>query len=305
MNAQGVKNEAHVQELLDDPDYIAQEKLDGIRAIVHITATGLRLFSRSAGTADPTRPLEKTSSLPHLACIVFPRLVGTILDAEILIPGIDCAGIAGKINGASTTGETKHARLFVFDILRVCDTDLLSHKLVRRLAILTMLTPRLRNPNICVLPVAMGNEDKQALYTSVSKSGGEGIMFKNLEAFYIPGARPSGNWYKAKKSATFDCVIMGFTKGTGKYKERIGAVRFGQYVRGALRELGQASGMTDQIRKDMSEYPNSFIGKVVRSGGWSALSPAPYATHNTQESTWRKDPPNAFGTMENNRLIAR
>ena len=49
------------------PSYIAQEKLDGMRAIVHITKQGLRIFSRSAGVEDPTQPLEKTSALPHLA----------------------------------------------------------------------------------------------------------------------------------------------------------------------------------------------------------------------------------------------
>ena len=82
MNAQGVKNEAHFQQLMEDPRYLCQEKLDGMRAIVHITADGLRIFSRSAGVNDPTRPLEKTSSLPHLARLQFPKLSGTILDAK-------------------------------------------------------------------------------------------------------------------------------------------------------------------------------------------------------------------------------
>lgn len=67
MNAVGIKDEAHLNQLLADENFAAQEKLDGMRAIVHITRTGLRIFSRSAGVEDPTRPLEKTSALPHLA----------------------------------------------------------------------------------------------------------------------------------------------------------------------------------------------------------------------------------------------
>ena len=73
-------------------------------------------------------------------------------------------------------------------------------------------------------------------------------MLKRLDAEYVQGGRPTNNWYKAKKSATFDCVVMGFSLGKGKYNTQIGAVRFGQYHNGNLVELGQASGMTDADR---------------------------------------------------------
>ena len=98
MNSQGVKDEKHLDQLLQDDSYVAQIKLDGMRAVVHVTSSGLRIFSRSAGVADPSRPLEKTSSLPHLAALVFPELVGTVLDCEILAPGKDSAELAGLIN---------------------------------------------------------------------------------------------------------------------------------------------------------------------------------------------------------------
>ena len=94
MNAQGLKDDSHLDLLLQSQNYIAQIKLDGMRAVVHITSSGLRIFSRSAGVADPSRPLEKTSSLPHLASLVFPELVGTVLDCEILAPGKDSAELA-------------------------------------------------------------------------------------------------------------------------------------------------------------------------------------------------------------------
>ena len=42
MSAQGVKNEAHFERLMEDPRYLCQEKLDGMRAIVHFTADGLQ-----------------------------------------------------------------------------------------------------------------------------------------------------------------------------------------------------------------------------------------------------------------------
>jgi ATP-dependent DNA ligase len=271
MNAQGIKNEAHLDKLLADPAFIAQEKLDGMRAIIHVTVNGLRIFSRSAGVADPSRPLEKTTALPHLAALSFPGLIGTILDAEILLPNADSATLSGTVHRKAVQVENHQVKAFVFDILRYCNSDLMNKTYEQRLSILESAKLQLCSRYITVLPVSTTAKAKRALYDSVLASGGEGIILKRLDAFYIPGARPLDNWYKAKKSATFDCVIMGFTKGAGKYNDRIGAVRFGQYVNGVLKELGQASGMTDQIRKDMTEYPKSFIGKVITIRGLERL----------------------------------
>jgi ATP-dependent DNA ligase len=96
-------------------------------------------------------------------------------------------------------------------------------------------------------------------------------MLKNLNATYLEGGRPSGNWYKAKKSASYDCVITGFSLGKGKYNTQIGAVKFGQYVDGKLIELGQASGMNDEERLLMSRFQDQYIGKVVTIKGMERL----------------------------------
>jgi DNA ligase-1 len=121
------------------------------------------------------------------------------------------------------------------------------------------------------LPWAFTAKGKRSLYESVLARGGEGIMLKRLDALYVQGGRPVNNWLKAKKSATFDCVVMGFTKGKGKYNNRIGALVFGQYVNGKLSELGQASGMSDAERNDMSLRPDTYIGKVVTIKGMERL----------------------------------
>jgi ATP-dependent DNA ligase len=64
---------------------------------------------------------------------------------------------------------------------------------------------------------------------------------------------------------------MGFTSGKGKYNTQIGAVRFGQYVNGKLVELGQASGMTDGVRAQMTEHPSRWVGMVVVIKGMERL----------------------------------
>ena len=68
---------------------------------------------------------------------------------------------------------------------------------------------------------------------------------------------------------------MGFTQGKGKYNTRIGAVVFGQYVNTpkgwTLKELGQASGMSNAERNDMSLHPQKYVGRVVVIKGMERL----------------------------------
>lgn len=254
-----------------DPDFVAQEKLDGMRAIVHVTKDGLRLFSRSAGVNDPTRPLEKTFALPHLAELKFPQLAGTILDCEILLPGKDSATLAGTVNRKNGNGQATQVKMFVFDVLHYNGKDITNQNLECRLSMLAILSAKLHSEHIHLLPYAYTTEEKWSLYHQVRARKGEGIMLKVLCGTYVQGGRPSMSWYKAKKSATFDCVVIGFTKGAGKYNNRIGAVRFGQYVNDELVELGQASGMSDAIRNDMTAHPEKYVGRVVTIKGMERL----------------------------------
>lgn len=263
MNARGVEDDAHFEELMTDDNYVLQEKLDGMRGVDHITNDGMRIFSRNAGVADPTRPLEKTASLPHLAAIKFPRLAGTIMDSEILMPGVDSATLAGNVNSRDNREDNKKVKLYVFDVLQYKGDDLTSLTLEERLPYLDKLKTEAVSPFIVYVPYAFGTKAKRALYEKIMSAGGEGVMFKNVKATYAEGDRPAHNMYKAKKSKTFDCVVMGFTTGKGKYNNKVGALVFGQYVDGELTELGQASGMSDDIREDMTEHPEKYIGKAV------------------------------------------
>jgi ATP-dependent DNA ligase len=269
MNAQGARDADHVEDLFRDDNYIAQEKLDGMRAVVHIGENGLRIFSRSAGVADNTRPLEKTQSLPHLKDLVVDGMAGCVLDAELLVPDTDSANIAGAVN--SKEGSDK-AILYVFDLLVMHGVSMMDSKLSVRLGMLDSLSMYLEHlEHVVTVSYARTEDAKRALLEKILFAGKEGIMFKNLSATYCQGGRPANNWYKCKKSATYDVVIMGFTEGQGKFVNGIGAVVFGQYLNGQLTEMGQTSGMTDEIREAMSEDRELWLGQVIKVGGMERL----------------------------------
>jgi DNA ligase-1 len=130
---------------------------------------------------------------------------------------------------------------------------------------------RLQSKHLVFLSWARSAAEKRFLHESILGSGKEGIMLKRLNATYVEGGRPSNNWIKAKKSATFDCIVLGFSKGAGKYNSQVGAVIFGQYRNGKLIQLGQASGMSDSMRGLMSKYPEQYLGRVAEIKGMERL----------------------------------
>ena len=137
---------------------------------------------------------------------------GTILDCEILASGLDSAQLAGTIHKNEVSNDNRLVKLYVFDVLKFLGKDLTQKTLHERLGFLLTAKTRIYSKHIVYLPYAYSTEEKEALYKSVLAKGDEGIMLKNLNEVYVLGGRPANNWYKAKKSAMFDCIVMGFTQ---------------------------------------------------------------------------------------------
>jgi ATP-dependent DNA ligase len=114
-------------------------------------------------------------------------------------------------------------------------------------------------------------------YDHYVERGGEGVMMKNPESLYIPGGRPTKTWYKIKKYSTADVVITGYTEGTGKYSGFIGAVKFSIWDTENKRyvEVGQCSGMTDQMRMLISSRREEYMHSVmeIKYFGFTAGTP--------------------------------
>ena len=57
----------------------------------------------------------------------------------------------------------------------------------------------------------------------------EGIMAKMKDGQYLPGQR-SANWLKIKFRSSMDCVILGYTAGSGDRAPYFGSLQLAQYV---------------------------------------------------------------------------
>jgi ATP-dependent DNA ligase len=252
-------------DLLENDDYIAEEKFDGAR---YFTVDD-RVFSRKLSVKN-NLPVERTGNVPHLTRTLQRLPKGSILDGEIYYPG-ESANRVTTVMGASPAVAVARQALnpvsyMLYDIPYYNGKDLTGLPWKERREFLQKIFNFhfADNPHVHLSTVHRGTEAKKRLLNDVFAKGGEGIMLKNIHAPYHPDARPNDVWFKVKKQDTEDVVITGFEQGKGKYRGMVGAVVFSMYTpEGKLVPLGKTSGMTDTMRLHMTQQPNEYLGKVM------------------------------------------
>jgi len=283
--------------LLDSPEYAGEEKIDGC----HYNMIDCRFFSTRIAKGKDI-PVEKTGNFPHLTQLLdslnFPNLV---LDGEIFIPGetsqyVTRATGAGSEKAIAFQKENGWVKYKLFDILRTPrGTWLNKIPYIKRREFLERFFHEILDPLQKELGVDyfelvdMSVDNKREMLEKIYASGGEGMVLKKLDSRYMFGKNPKWVWMKHKKKDELDAVIMGYDPPKRVYKgkrimewlyweeavpvtkfyalEWIGAVRVGQYDdTGELRYIASISGLTESLRKQLSEDGDEYIGTVVKVG---------------------------------------
>lgn len=282
MCADGV-SEKDLHKLWVDPDWVAEEKFDGSRYLMHVTATGNRFTSRHRSASDGM-PVEKTDNVPHLRDQGFSFLDGTVLDGEIIAPNSDFGSTVSVMGSKPEKALAKQqqsgfVQYKVFDILYHKGDNVMGESLATRRGLLNAVFAQALAKGVLAEQMSLVRQeksDKEAFYHEIVKGGGEGIILKNLAARYVTGARNRDTWAKVKKYITDDVVIIGYTQGNGKYADTIGAVRFGKWKNGDLVELGQTSGMDDATRRMFGMNQTEYLGRVMEIGAMEQLKSGAY-----------------------------
>jgi len=232
-----------------------EEKYDGIRAQVHKTAQGVKVFSRT---------LDAISEFPELNPS-FSALPGElILDGEILawhgsrpLPFTELQKRLGRKQLDLYLVHDIPVRFAAFDLLYQDGELLLDETLESRRARLEKILPLGSS-----LPVYTASalrcdsvaEIRQAFEASLA-AGHEGIVVKRPESFYTPGRR-GRSWFKLKEPfATLDLVVTAVEYGHGKRHGLLSDYTFSVRDGGKLLTIGKAySGLTDAEIKSGTEY---------------------------------------------------
>lgn len=189
--------------------WLAQEKLDGIRAVLYYDGNRARIFNRTGR--------EITERFPEVARVKLPGPV--VLDGEIVAKDRTFQTVATR--DKQTKDFTSHSRsnpcyFAAFDFLESNGTSLLNVPLKDRLILLKGVIGRRR----LVRPVRT-SQDLLALWNEVVAAGGEGIVAKMRSSAYLPGARAE-SWIKFKHVQRITAVAVGYEVGRSR---ELGAIR--------------------------------------------------------------------------------
>ncbi len=163
-------DEDECERLLDDPNWVVQQKFDGVRFMLGKKNGKVYALNRKGKQVSvPTHIAKEADKIPG----------DYLLDGELV-------------------GET----LYVFDLLEVdgeCHRNTILEK--RSLMLATLGSDTIR-----YVPIVQDN--KRKLYDLLKKENAEGIVFKRLGSRYSVGRPASGgNYLKFKFYSTCSCVV--------------------------------------------------------------------------------------------------
>ena len=214
--------------------WLYEPKLDGVRALAHVTGGQVRLYSRNR------KPLE--SGYPELVDALALAVRGdAVLDGEIVAPDPARGGLASferlqqrmQLRDADRARRTGvQVQFYLFDCLFYEGIDLTGLPLVDRKSVLRDVV-WFDDP---IIFTPFRNTGSAAMFRDACARGAEGIIAKRADSRYV-GAR-STDWLKIKCINQQEFVIGGYTEPQGS-RECLGALLVGYYDQGALRYAGK------------------------------------------------------------------
>lgn len=285
MNAKAAKDK--FAKLMEDPRYFAQEKIDGVRALVYINREGkVQVTTRGESVDNPGVPIDITHRIPKVGDwknIPAP-LLGSLHDCEITIEGFDSAQVAGIVSYKSTVPVPDNLVFNVFGCLGSGGKSHLNkYEWDRSNLVLTIAGMGLYPSWMKAVPIYDGEKAKYELLDRLWDEGKEGIMLKNKMGIYQPGKRPANNWYKVKKVDSIDAKIIGAEPPEQYYRDpATNTVDLSRYTKpwangwfGAIKyeledgTVGTVSGFDDEEKEDMSDGQHGIKPQYI--GQWIEL----------------------------------
>lgn len=245
------------------PQWVYEEKYDGIRTLAAKRGGAVRLWSRTLKdlTDDFALVTKSVAALPA---------PDVILDGEVVV--LDEAGVS-RFQLLQRRGGGGKLVFAVFDLLELGGASLLRLPLRERRALLDRLIAR---PRAAIVRSRRLVRDGRAAYAEAGELGWEGIIAKDEGSRYEPGKR-TGAWLKVKIRKQSEFVIGGFTPPEGSRAE-FGSLVLGMFDGTALRYVGRVgTGFSGEILRDLAarmrplvvaRSPFDPVPKDVRHATW-------------------------------------
>ena len=251
--------------------WIFEIKWDGFRALAYVNE---KVSLRSRNNKELIDNFPELKELKQLTRNV-------VLDGELIIikngkadfQALQERGKAVKASEIQAHTARSPAEYIVFDILEKDGKPLTNLPLIERKKILQSSLQEGEHVTLSDFIEEKGED----YYKAALEKGIEGVIGKRKDSSYQPGFR-SSDWLKIKKLQSCDCVIFGYTKGTGVRAKTFGALILGLFDKGNPVFVGKVgTGFSDELLENLS----STFKKLK-------TEKAPFRTGLPEEITWLK-----------------
>ena len=248
-----------------------EPKLDGARVLLMVTEDNTATcYSRNGKVFDNFPHVEQQVLSNVYAIRAYLKTKGGfVLDGEIM--GKSFQDLMRQAQRKENV-QTQDTVFNVFDILPLEDFKRghWNAQLRKRLAILTEMQPvfdampnvtRVDSQIVVDLNTEEGRTKLHEYATEMVTAGFEGIMIKDMEAPYE--CKRNTFWMKYKPIYDFDLTVIGLEEGTGRNKNRMGALICEGVDDGKHIFVNVGSGYTDTERMDYWNNKHDIIGRTI------------------------------------------
>jgi bifunctional non-homologous end joining protein LigD len=215
------------------PNWIYEEKYDGVRMLAYKEGAKVSLISRNA--------IDRTERYPKIAEAIGKLKPDTLaLDGEIVIFDAD------KVSRFQSLQKGEGRPTFaVFDCIYRDGKDLRKAPFFERRVALEQSVTRSSN---LILSARLDANGIKA-FEIAKRKGFEGLIAKDLSSKYVSGRSPA--WLKVKVRKEDEFVIAGFTEPSGA-RRYFGALLLGIYTRRKLEYVGKVgTGFDEETLKTL------------------------------------------------------
>jgi DNA ligase D-like protein (predicted ligase) len=254
---------AEKSEPFDSKDFYFEPKWDGMRCIAYIRNNTLELQNRNL--------VNITKSYPELGEITSNIAAkGAVVDGEIVVlekglPSFDALqnrfGVIDPIQIRALSSKMPTTYV-AFDLLYLNGKDVIDLPLSIRKEKLAGIVRE--GPHFLLSQYVP--EKGKAYFSKALELGFEGAMAKKRSSPYKIGIR-TRDWLKLKTIQTMDCIIVGYTEGTGSRSTTFGALVLAAYdKKKKLTHLGNVgTGFSDNTQRTIMKLlkPLETITKIL------------------------------------------
>jgi DNA ligase-1 len=250
---------------------VCEWKYDGARLAVHKKGDKIWLYTRrleDVTKAFPDVVEAVRKSLTAKECIVEGEALATDKKTGRPMPFQLLSQRIKRKYGIEEIIKEVPINLHLFDMIYVNGETLFDKSLTERFEILkNNVKPIKGRLELARRLITKDLKEADRFYKGALAAGQEGLIVKNLDAFYTPGRRVAGGWLKVKPiMESLDLAIIGATSGTGKRTGWLGSFILG--VRdpetGKFLECGMLGTGVKEKKKEPTDVTLDELTKLLK-----------------------------------------